>query len=597
MSGQHIKIKLKNGEYKLTDKVNGKSTVWQKFKLILNENDEIIKGVVGCQYCLQVMSYHSHKTGTSSLIKHICSTINVPACSTRPVKSYCEKLKIPSSEDKFKYMNMIVKYVCKDLRPLQFISSGFIELAQNFIDTGAQFGRVDANELLPDPSTLERAVKRIAAEEKTKLISEIKPRLLEAGGAITLDTSKNYLRLTLYYIDQTWLLKDKVLSTIQLDNSSSDKNINTTVIKILRKYDLEEFFPKLIYVTSDGVASSLQDVTYLKSTVHILNAILEHAFDVNNVEDNKVVIDLKKLIIAAKSLVTYFEQSNLQYYLPKPLNASTEISWYRLHNMLESIYSQYDAIKDVLSERSEEHRMDNLDIQLVENIVQFLQLFKEATHALEPSSKPTLHLPIVWLSRLERHLQPLVTDHAITYELKTRSLRMMRETFQPHLLNKMALFLHPKLKSLKLLQRNKEKVEVRNEIRRLMNEKEGSGRGKEDLLIECSEGNNKRKREDDLLDVQDSSDDNLEEEPDELETYIKLKLKQDDGNFELLSWWNSKSKLFPNLSQIARAILAIPASGAVNDQDLSISGYFIEECRQLNPDIVDDILFLHNNLE
>ena len=109
-----------------------------------------------------------------------------------------------------------------------------------------------------------------------------------------------------------------------------------------------------------------------------------------------------------------------------------------------------------------------------------------------------------------------------------------------------------------------------------------------------------RQERDDLADVEDSTDEDVQP-VDEVTAYIEFKLsKQDkdkDGNFDVLSWWEKHASEFPNLSQIARAILAIPASSAASERDFSTAGFVIQERRtQLNPETVDDILFLHSNL-
>ncbi|GLV33484.1 hypothetical protein CBL_20219, partial [Carabus blaptoides fortunei] len=398
---------------------------------------------------------NGHKTGTSSLHKHKCS--GLAASSTRSVLSYFgkspSKLKLPNKEEINMITKMAVKYVSKDLRSFQSIAGeGFLEIAQCLIDIGSRSGRVDAKELLPDPTTVSRNLKTMASEVKTKLIPELKLNLSEAVGAATLDMWTDdyrkieYLCLTIHYIEKTWCLRERVLCTTQWDSSlkKTGENIKSAVIQSLRK-------------------------------------------------------------------------------------------WNSLYMMFDSIHTQYDQIKDILVERSEEHRLDDLNNNLIENIVKFLEPFKQASDALEASSKPTLYLTIVWFKRLEMHLKPSLADNIIILELKAKCLRILKEKFQPHLLHKMALFFHPKLKSLKLLDSETEKTDVRNEIKKLLNEKHRSEvfSQQEDEsqseIGETAENNNKRKNQDDLkdckkrkkqedlFDVEDSSDENLEPEPDELE--------------------------------------------------------------------------------
>ena len=83
----------------------------------------------------------------------------------------------------------------------------------------------------------------------------------------------------------------------------------------------------------------------------------------------------------------------------------------------------------------------------------------------------------------------------------------------------------------------------------------------------------------------------------------EVRTKLAHGEYEIVgnnSWWEKHASEFPNLSQIARIILAnaIPASSAASERDFSTAGFVIQERRtHLNPETVDDILFLHSNLK
>ncbi|KAA0718425.1 hypothetical protein E1301_Tti021484 [Triplophysa tibetana] len=101
---------------------------------------------------------------------------------------------------------------------------------------------------------------------------------------------------------------------------------------------------------------------------------------------------------------------------------------------------------------------------------------------------------------------------------------------------------------------------------------------------------------DTLSDVEDSNDE-APQYQDEVAAYIDHKTPKDD-HFEILSWWKDHAHLFPNIAQIARSILAIPASSAASERGFSCAGYVIQERRsQLKQSTVDDVLFLHSNLK
>ena len=97
-------------------------------------------------------------------------------------------------------------------------------------------------------------------------------------------------------------------------------------------------------------------------------------------------------------------------------------------------------------------------------------------------------------------------------------------------------------------------------------------------------------------DVEDSSDEALQYQ-DEVASYIDYKMPKEDS-FDVLSWWGEHGRSFPNTAKIARSILAIPASSAASEQDISCAVYVIQERRsQLKPSTVDVVIFLHSNLK
>ena len=101
--------------------------------------------------------------------------------------------------------------------------------------------------------------------------------------------------------------------------------------------------------------------------------------------------------------------------------------------------------------------------------------------------------------------------------------------------------------------------------------------------------------DDDLADVEDT-DEGTGEMQDEVAAYIDFRFQNMDS-FDLLLWWKGHSEMFPNLAQVARKIMCIPASSAASERDFSMAGFVIQERRtRLDPDTVDDILFMNSHL-
>ena len=80
---------------------------------------------------------------------------------------------------------------------------------------------------------------------------------------------------------------------------------------------------------------------------------------------------------------------------------------------------------------------------------------------------------------------------------------------------------------------------------------------------------------------------------DEIQNYIDFSVNGEIEDKNLMNWW--KNSPFPNLKNVARKILIIPASSTTCERDFSIAGRVLEERRcNLNPESVDSILFLRH---
>ncbi|KAA0722912.1 hypothetical protein E1301_Tti013661 [Triplophysa tibetana] len=448
MDPEELKKKIARGDCKVVDNTSSKlkSSVWEKFGVISDEESNIVKGFAACKTCLKVFVFDSRRCGTSSLRKHADTCAGNKL--TRSIEQYLSKgteLKVPRRDDKDTITRLSVNFVCNDIRPFDAVhGEGFFALAQEKI--------------------------------RQELIPELKMQLEGGNGAVTLDMwtddyrKTSYLCVTLHYINNKWELIERVLCTSEWDSSlrKTADNIKPAIISALRKFGIDEFYSKLVYVTDRGanIVAALRTVTRLSCAAHIFNTVLYTTFKPS--QEDMYGEEVTAMIDSAKSLVTYFKQTSLQARLKKTLKNSVETRWNSLHTMLESISSQFEDIRTLLEERGEVDRLTNLDEEALSDFVAYLERFKEATKALEASKTPTLHLTIVWYERIRRHLRAFSNDSNIISSLKEKCLSILQDKFDIHRLHRLAMFLHPKLKSMKLIADSSEVASVHNEMRRLV---------------------------------------------------------------------------------------------------------------------------------
>ncbi|CAB1329014.1 unnamed protein product [Coregonus sp. 'balchen'] len=69
---QNLTQKIKNKELRIVkNRARVKSNVWDHFGVIVNADKQHVEGFAACKKCKRVLAYDSHRTGTSSLKKHI----------------------------------------------------------------------------------------------------------------------------------------------------------------------------------------------------------------------------------------------------------------------------------------------------------------------------------------------------------------------------------------------------------------------------------------------------------------------------------------------------------------------------------------------
>ena len=290
MDGNTIAAKIKKGDYEIVnnDSPRAKSDVWDKFGLVQDEENDTIVGWAVCKACKKVLRYESRKLGTSSLKKHSDVCHGKPAAGGSTALDRFvnrDSLLEPRRGDKDAITKLAVEFVAMDVRSFETVNGqGFQAIAQGLIDVGARSGRVDAVKLLPDATTVSRNLKKCADDIREKLIPILREQVTESNAAATLDMWTDdykkvaYLCVTLHYINKKWELKERVLCTAEWDSTlrKTGEHLRAATQQILRKFNLGEFYNKLVYVTDRGsnIVAALSNATRLSCGVHILSTVL-----------------------------------------------------------------------------------------------------------------------------------------------------------------------------------------------------------------------------------------------------------------------------------------------------------------------------------
>ena len=303
---------------------------------------------------------------------------------------------------------------------------------------------------------------------KVSVAEEIKPIIETYGCAITTDIwtedyhKTSYISSTIHYTDNDFGLVSRVLFAAPFEDGApkTQENIRNLLFKKLAAFGIDTslLVSRVVFVTDRGanIIAALRAYTRLNCNAHILNVILSSAFAPAVLEKTPA---LSELITRSKKLVKYFKHSGLQNSLDTSLKQSIETRWNSNYEMLDSILKQHDAVSAILLANNQYDRIAHININTLKTVVDFLKKFKEATNELEGNNCTTAPLALPWSIKLVEHCQAQTTSPLLSEVAKVCISRLQElmgtSTYTPnkslHMLFRMATFLTPKLRLLRML--------------------------------------------------------------------------------------------------------------------------------------------------
>jgi len=302
-----------------------------------------------------------------------------------------------------------------------------------------------------------------------------------------------------------------------------------------------------------------------------------------------------------KSLVTYFMQSSLNSKLQKSLKQEVETRWNSKLEMLESINDQFEEISNLLLERDELSKIENIDSTILQILINFLRKFREASDFLEGSKYPTLHMVIPWYKILISHCQVNISDNDALIQLKSVVGQIIVNKLKIENIYKIAVFFDPRMKQLKILEQSDAlwvKDQIKHQCANLISQFTNDESDDSTNTVQARPMKRLRKEAKEITDFSQYYDSSSEEEEeDEVDQYLKLKAPK-DKNLDLLQWWSDHKNEYPALAVLCAYYLSIPASSASSEREFSATGQTISERRtNLNHETIDSILILHSSLK
>lgn len=583
-----ISDNLRSGIYSCTEPIkNGKplrSTAWEIWHWIFDENGEKINGKIACIRCFTVVNYHSN-LGTTNLLKHKDDCMNSnKKKSLRALSNNAIQL-IKSSVNK-----KVVQFVAQDLRAFRTTSCpGFEALADKLIAIGHHYGPIKSSDILPHRTSIPKLVAE-EAENKRHLLQSKLLVVQSHGVAVTVDlwtedyTKCHYIGMNIHYIAEG-ILNETTLCVKELDELSANaENIHIEIVNMLDVFEID--MQNVIFVSDRGseIIAALKDCAErLNCSAHILKNIVDEML--KKLSDENAV---KRLLKSCRELVTFIKQSNIQYHLPSALKSEVATRWNATLYMLQSIQKAQNTthLNDYLESKKRNDLLTNIDNDLLEELIELLEPFLEATLQFESTSSPTSHYIALHRLKLEEHLTVTRYDSCHIAEMKTLGLTYMKNNWIVDDVRKKSVFFHPKLKKMSMFTDGQDIIDqIRKEAAMIS-----------DLNEEEHEPPPKRRKvsvEDRIID--DFCNSNFSDEPiDEIQQYLNsFVIVPETGKIDLCQYWYENRELFPTLYKLSLKYLCVPAASASAESKFSLAGFVVNEKRHpINPGAVDDLLLL-----
>lgn len=605
-STDEIKDMLKSNQCYVRFRESGSSDVWKLFEEVCYKSNNEFTGIIRCTKCNHMARYHGHITGTSHMRRHRCfgelfpeavkqlnatrkdgSPASVGSKSNprktvlgKPVekRSICLENGGGDSTNKRPYEDGVDgedavsdKNVKIELRTynnqtiiapkvknalastiLAFCYSELVNLdcvCSNSFKSILKGAAVKVSTpLVLNLQYLKMRAQELYTNEKASIVSDLNECIeRNIGGAIVSDFKDDLCIMSYSFIDQDWKLQDRVLR-----GATRIVNILDFISQTLGDYGLlkDTLINKFTYISNAGQLSGVN--VHLSSVSHLLDSLIDAAVFSDGKHD--------QLIENCK-------------YICSELKILPEIA------ISPWIY-KYDVIKLVLDNLDKfspgNFSMDTM-LPAMNMLKSLLAPFREASVLMRTDVQevPTINQVALQYFKLQKELIPKEDDNEELADHKKKLLLALEQNFELHMMHKIAVFLWPNFRHLKMFT-DSERDQIYTEVRRMLDATNEAAVMVEETLDDSIKAQTQYSEWEAVTEF----------DQDEVTRYLLDKFNHCNEK-TLLTWWKEASKRYPKLSHVARSILSIPATVTS-----------IERRHRLHPrpPVDEELLFLHCNL-
>lgn len=444
-----------------------RSAVWMDMqRMLVRESNVLIENFVWCMHCKNMLPYCA--STTTRLIDHIRK------CKDRPHTDTDSVAKISFKMDELKPLRDAgARFVVMDFRPAAAIEGeGLLDYMFHAAQLGGKYPKMtkaDLKNAIGTRNTCTSRVKELALNGKNLIARKIRHAIDVAGKfGVTADmwtephSSASMLGITVHF----FTVEE---AGIKLEAYTADLReiVAASVTGVVVKNAIYDVFGDLgfgqdevrehMHLVTDRGSNMLLAAAEFDSDVckiHLANNVMKHMF--------KDVPEAKDILTKSGNLVRYMKSSHAGAQMTSRLKSYPDTRFNWAHDMLVSIVENYDEVLEILSEKeratnkSLTEKITCLSVDELTPLIDFLDFFKHVTVALEGEKHVTLNRVWPFFRELRAVLQPKQTDTELIKKMKVIGREYIdkpenEQYFEPTLMHKLALFLHPQMSRLSFL--------------------------------------------------------------------------------------------------------------------------------------------------
>jgi hypothetical protein len=459
-----LQLAIRKGTVVLKDNEDGKSECWKKFKLVETADGQCHQSIFGWAACTDCFSCIMFKSkahdgtvklyGTKNMADHMKSCYTAAGRQVA-ITSFVRRVpgnKFTQSE-KAAVKTAEVRLVAEAGLSFSFVDNPALRsFAQLMIQIGSKHGNIDVNDVLYGRQTIRDAVfdkmydcqteikKQVAISAKHNAVSF-------STDMTTDDINKNpYSDFTVFWVNDEWKLQHAMYKCEFFPEKHTALNLQKFVDETLTELGLNLVDTPCTTDKGANIVAATAAKTHIDCSCHRLNTSVDTAW--------KRILSLdaefRQLDSFCHELVKYVNQaSGIQSQLPTSLKHGGQTRpWRSLSAMFSSISKSREVLVLLLRARKRENLISRIDVDLLNEVVSFLEVFPSLFDILEYANIPTLQSSLPVYYTLYEAWQPQSSD--------TPSIALMKKEFLMALTNKywnslnmlhfVATFLDPSLR-------------------------------------------------------------------------------------------------------------------------------------------------------